>query len=348
MVWTHFGRGHLSAVCLGLAMAAGPAAAQDDLGPFMPHQGLQLTTAFTNSYGPDAESTMVITAVTPTAMDIAYSSSRGMVANRAVRMEDREDARVLVLGFSNKMPVDIPGTTLTGISSVQLTELRSNGQTAMGLVYDSSMDEMNGQLTLVNAEMKMPVLIENQVVNVRAIHAQGVLEKGGRQATGEFYFLDSQQNPLMLQYSIKFNWEDQPRTEKIVHVTAGRSELSKMEQALKTIKAYDVYGIHFGFDKANILPTSRGLVDEIATTLKNNPLWRLRIVGHTDSIGQPAYNMTLSEERAQSVKADIVRRGISADRLETAGAGQTEPKADNDTLQGRAINRRVELRRIDN
>ncbi len=342
---------HALSACLGVVIAAsalGSASAQDDLGPFMPHQGLQLTTAFTNEYGPDAESTILVTAVTPTAIEVAYNSSRGMVANREVRLADREDARVLVLGFSNQMPVSIPGTTLTGISSVQLVELRSQGSTAMGLVYDTAMDELNGQLTLLDANMRMPVLIEGQVVNVRAIHAQGTLGKGGRQAVGDFYFLNSQENPLMLQYSIKFNWEDRPRTEKIVNVMAGRSEVSKMEQALRTIKEYDVYGIHFGFNKANILPSTRGVVSDIATTLKNNPLWRLRITGHTDSIGTATYNMKLSEERAQSVKADLVRKGVSPDRLETAGAGQTDPKASNDTLQGRAINRRVELERIDN
>lgn len=347
MNWRSVRTGFLSVV-LGFAAGAAAATAQDDMGPFMPHQGLEITTAFTNAYGPDAESHILITAVTPTAVDFAYNSSRGMVTTREVSLADRENARVLVLGFSNKMPVVIPGTTLLGLSSTQLVQLRDTGRVDMGLIYDTAGDELNGELTLVDGNMRMPLLIEDQVVNVRALHARANLGQGGRSAAGDFYVLDSQHNPLILQYSVQFSWEPTPRTERIVRVTAGRSELSKMEQALNTLREYDVYGIHFAFDKAAILKSTGHLMDDIATTLKNNPLWRLRITGYTDNIGQPAYNIKLSEERARSVKAALVHKGVSADRLETAGGGESNPKADNGTLQGRAINRRVELRRIDN
>jgi outer membrane protein OmpA-like peptidoglycan-associated protein len=85
----------------------------------------------------------------------------------------------------------------------------------------------------------------------------------------------------------------------------------------------------------------------MAKTLKNNPLWTLRITGYTDSIGEPAYNQKLSKARAEALKNALVKRGVAAARLETAGGGASNPVASNKTLQGRALNRRVELERTD-
>jgi len=121
-----------------------------------------------------------------------------------------------------------------------------------------------------------------------------------------------------------------------------------MEQTLRTIRKLDLYGIHFDFDKATIRSESRTLMANIATTLKNNPGWTLSIRGHTDAIGKPDYNLQLSARRANSVKNRLVKRhGVNAARLTTSGAGMTESKSTNETLQGRAQNRRVELTRTD-
>jgi outer membrane protein OmpA-like peptidoglycan-associated protein len=120
-----------------------------------------------------------------------------------------------------------------------------------------------------------------------------------------------------------------------------------MEQALDTKRHYDLYGIHFEFDKATIQPGTEPLLDDIAQTLENIPTWRLQIVGHTDSTGDPAHNEALSRERAEAVKAALVERGIAASRVEAEGAGQNQPVASNETAEGRALNRRVALVRLD-
>ena len=111
-----------------------------------------------------------------------------------------------------------------------------------------------------------------------------------------------------------------------------------MEQALGTKHHYDLYGIHFDFDKAVIQPDSNALLDDIATALKHFPKWRLRISGHTDSTGDVAYNQELSMNRADAIKQALIERGIDAARLETLGAEEKQPVASNDTPEGQALN----------
>ena len=129
--------------------------------------------------------------------------------------------------------------------------------------------------------------------------------------------------------------------------TATAYSKEAMEQALATKHHYDLYGIHFDFDKAVIKPDSNALLDDIATTLKHFPEWRLRITGHTDSTGKPEYNEELSMNRANAIKQALADRGIDAARLETLGMGEKQPVASDDTPEGQALNRRVELVRLD-
>jgi outer membrane protein OmpA-like peptidoglycan-associated protein len=135
--------------------------------------------------------------------------------------------------------------------------------------------------------------------------------------------------------------------ERALAQTATAYSKEGMEQALATKHHYDLYGIHFDFDQAVIKPDSNALLDDIATTLKNFPEWRLRIAGHTDSTGNAAYNEVLSMNRANAIQQALVDRGIDAARLETLGLGEKQPVGSNDTPEGQALNRRVELVRLD-
>jgi outer membrane protein OmpA-like peptidoglycan-associated protein len=103
-------------------------------------------------------------------------------------------------------------------------------------------------------------------------------------------------------------------------------------------------GTNFAFDSAELTPEARSTLDEQATVLEQESDVRVKIEGHTDSIGPEAYNQGLSERRAKAVKEYLISKGISADRLETEGYGPSNPIAPNDTREGRAMNRRVDVK----
>jgi OOP family OmpA-OmpF porin len=102
-------------------------------------------------------------------------------------------------------------------------------------------------------------------------------------------------------------------------------------------------GVNFEFDSATLRPTAIEILDEAVTVLKRRNDIKVDIVGHTCNIGTDIYNQGLSERRAQSVYDYLVSHGIVAERLTTRGMGETQPAHSNDTREGRAKNRRVEM-----
>lgn len=101
--------------------------------------------------------------------------------------------------------------------------------------------------------------------------------------------------------------------------------------------------IYFASGKANILPISFSILDDVAEVLLKNPEIKVRIEGHTDSVGRDDLNLKLSQARAESVMKYLIQKGVSPERLEAKGYGETIPIADNSTPEGRAKNRRVEF-----
>jgi len=105
-----------------------------------------------------------------------------------------------------------------------------------------------------------------------------------------------------------------------------------------------IHGITFGFDSAVIKPESESVLTMLHDGLRNDPSTAITLEGHTSSEGTDAYNLSLSERRAQAVVADLVRRGIPSQRLKAVGIGEARPIATNDDESGRSLNRRVEVR----
>lgn len=102
-------------------------------------------------------------------------------------------------------------------------------------------------------------------------------------------------------------------------------------------------GVNFDFNKSSLTPNARTLLDQVAEALRARPDIEAEISGHTDSKGSEAYNQQLSVRRAQSVRQYLIDKGIDPVRLTTVGAGESSPVADNETEEGRELNRRVEL-----
>jgi OOP family OmpA-OmpF porin len=122
------------------------------------------------------------------------------------------------------------------------------------------------------------------------------------------------------------------------------ADAKSLAQDISTTGHASVYGIHFDFNKATVKPESEPTLKEIAKLLKQNPNLNLYVVGHTDNVGKIDYNMELSRARADAVKKALeTSYGVTQNRLDSYGVGPLAPVASNETEEGRALNRRVEL-----
>ena len=104
-----------------------------------------------------------------------------------------------------------------------------------------------------------------------------------------------------------------------------------------------LYGVLFDFNKSTLQPSSDAALQPAASLMAADKALKLEIQGHTDNVGNDAYNQTLSEARAKAVGTWLTQHGVAADRLTAKGYGKTKPVADNGSDEGRAKNRRVEI-----
>ncbi len=102
-------------------------------------------------------------------------------------------------------------------------------------------------------------------------------------------------------------------------------------------------GILFGFDKSELTASAKQNIENLAASLNKYPNTDIMVIGHTDALGTDAYNMKLSQSRAESVKSYAYAKGVDLNRLKVVGKGENEPIASNETADGQAKNRRVEI-----
>src|SRR6185437_3557305 len=214
-----------------------------------------------------------------------------------------------------------------------------------------------GTLTRVEPEdVKYPMIVNDQRVDLPVIHLKGTMivpdkdprpaRQRPKQSDGELFVLDDAADPLVLNWKLK---------DPLFHSGNFRVEVVKinfpvakpenvLEKQLVEQKRAVTYGIYFDFNKDTLKPESEPVLKEIAQTMTDNPDWKLTVEGHTDNVGGDAYNLELSKRRAAAVKQALVSQyNISPERLLTGGFGASRPIETNDTLEGRARNRRVEL-----
>jgi outer membrane protein OmpA-like peptidoglycan-associated protein len=193
--------------------------------------------------------------------------------------------------------------------------------------------------------------VNDTFATLQTVHARG--SYFGEKV--DFYFLDDEENPLALQYQFA-KGGDVPteawhlRVVKISYRctgptrTAGEERIVRLERALREQRRAVVYDLYFDFNSDVIREESEPTMREIAEVLRRNPDWTLAIEGHTDDVASDRYNLELSSRRAAAVKAALgTQFGVAGSRLTTAGFGESRPQDRNDTVEGRARNRRVEL-----
>jgi outer membrane protein OmpA-like peptidoglycan-associated protein len=259
-----------------------------------------------------------------------------------------------------------PGTTAFSISQEILRELKTNGQadfvfhvsplqalfkafktitsgSADASKFPTSLGPPPVRCTLHRVEasdLAFPVLVNDQPVELPAIHAACKPPDSDQEA--HFYFLDDADNPLGL--AVRDAAGTAGQIVKIYWSNESAKPASQLEQQLEKNGRAQVYGIYFDFGSDVLRPESQTVLDQIAQVMREHPDWKLGVEGHTDNIGGEAYNLDLSNRRAATVKQALVTRyHIDPDRLSPAGFGATRPVDSNDTLEGRARNRRVEL-----
>jgi outer membrane protein OmpA-like peptidoglycan-associated protein len=219
-------------------------------------------------------------------------------------------------------------------------------------------------------DVAFPVLLNDQPVELPALHARCAFDDGEEVNS---YILDQLDNPIGLATTsdpvsvkaqlIKIVLPEEPeaaepKAKRPLQGAGGGGGAgsgaggggggggSAMEKALADKKPVEVYGIYFDFNSSTIRPQSEPVLKQIAAIMQRNPDWVLSVGGHTDNIGGDEFNLGLSQRRAAAVKDALVTRyKITPDRLVTSGYGLSRPIATNQTMEGRARNRRVELQR---
>jgi len=257
-------------------------------------------------------------------------------------------------GFSMTMQQDVKGAKdhpmITRMPDFWISEYKENE-------FDS--------YKYIGADNK-PLIIEGHKYSILYKLNSGVSEPGALKITrnvqdalkkiGGKVVLDDSFNKLstiIVQKDGKETWIEARCYSGIMYrLTIVEREIMKQEIVAADVMGNDinstghvsVYGIYFDFGKAEIKPESDAAIEQISVLLKNNASLQLYVVGHTDNVGTIDSNMKLSKDRADAVvNALVVKYGIPAACLKSFGVASLAPVASNDTDEGRARNRRVEL-----
>jgi flagellar motor protein MotB len=298
----------------------------------------------------DYEAILRVSDVTSDGVTFTVSGNvedRRVSVRRKVRAQDWAHAREWNPRYNLEDPEVFPGTTGGTMSADVLNDLKTKGQTTLKVsAADSLAGLLDGLLggavspatSLKRVEpqpVRVPMLVNDVSVELPAIHARGDVDD----EVFDVFILDNAAVPIVLRWSLG---DTSKRMIRISYPTP----TSHIEEKLSTTCRADVYGIYFDFAKATIRPESEPVVKEIADAMAKNPSWTLSVEGHTDNIGGSTANQELSTRRASAVRQALVDRyHVAPTRLTPAGFGASRPKDTNDTLEGRARNRRVELAR---
>lgn len=272
---------------------------------------------------------------------------------RATEMNDIKESKRVSLFYPEHQTCTLVGyTNIVRVSDSIFNCLKRGESTSFELdgpettlVYNREQHPLPHMLKPVGIE-SADMFINDHLVQVRTIHAVS-------DNNWHYWILDNAKFPLMVRGHGPFLWNlVQLRHPKLENLLKG-NEIDPDSEARRIIKSLEDTGeattraILFDFDKSNIRPVSKSILNKLAIYLKLHPDLRLGVEGHTDIIGGMDYNMKLSNRRANAVKNYLVSpAGIAGSRLKPAGFGYTKPVADNSTAMGRQLNRRVVFRKL--
>jgi outer membrane protein OmpA-like peptidoglycan-associated protein len=335
--------------------------------------GTILTTSWSQPLG-DAESDHDIKSVSPENVEFEYD---GIAATDLAKNDERKHVifqntvcgKDIVAGeafatgwyFDKNLvtPGLYPGLTHIFLPAARFSELKSTGSTSLVFGWYEYMDVLTewellawkGKLTRVETDdVQFPLIINDERVSVPAIHIQGrmkVLETAGKFGSqdqpADAYILDDPNTPIVLSWLFGKDLH-QDDAFRVQYIRVRYPDKPSIEQQLTKQRKAITYGINFDYNSDVIKPISEPVLKEIAQAMADKPDWKLTVTGHTDSIGGHAYNLKLSQRRSESVKRALVERyHMDPNRLSTGGDGDSDPVDTNNTLEGRARNRRVEL-----
>jgi outer membrane protein OmpA-like peptidoglycan-associated protein len=249
--------------------------------------------------------------------------------------------RAVLKSFKNAMASGSDNASSDAASQDLLKKMMNFAPGGAGGLSQQDMDTPPIKYTVYrqgNSDLAFPVLVNDQPVELPVID---LLCKHPDGQEGHVYVLDDVDNPMFL---------------AAASATLGREQVTKIywdvdkpnqlaDELEKTGRA-KVYDLYFDFRSDQLRPESDKVLKEIAQVMRDHPDWKLSVEGNTDNIGGDAYNLDLSKRRAASVKAALVSQyDVAGDRLSSTGFGRSHPVDTNDTIEGRARNRRVELAR---
>ena len=206
------------------------------------------------------------------------------------------------------------------------------------------MQLVRGQVRRAGTDTTETVIVDGHGVTVPVMHVQAefvsLLDNFHMQ--GDMWFVDDTAAAWVTRVEMK------RQDDKTFHMALGTITTpvpgNAIERQLADSCRAPVYGFYFAFNSAALEAASQPAFKAVADLLGRHPDWTLAIEGHTDSIGDPASNLKLSDRRATAVRQELLARyGIAASRLTAAGRGMAGYVAPNTTLEGRARNRRVDL-----
>lgn len=327
----------------------------------------------------DYTPSMLVTNVDPSAVTIVSRSYKG---KKGGGMEDVViDTKMLRSAMAtgpiyrqiwiSTDPLVMQGTTTMVLSDAVMNAIMTKGSAPLTIVDEvaGGAGALGGLASLMNAltsdsaatgtpfkgtisraepgTVPFSVLVNDQHVSLPAVHVHGVLDHEGDQYTSDMLVLADPAFPLVLSH---MNTADSKHGRKeggrVVSITFPDPDAKKrMEDDLAAKRPVEIYDIYFDYNSAAIKPESDSVLSEIGSIMQRHPDWKLRVVGHTDSVGgSGAGNRVLSEKRAAAVKTTLTSRyGVATVRLDSGGAGDSQPLETNATLEGRARNRRVEI-----